>query len=182
MTSDTPTPNTPEALIRLALGARNRDGNPPVTTVFPDFRLNGEHAGLLDLTILVQQIIAAGRGASIVQMLHATAYLLDTCRDGLQDRIDQLQDQDERFDPQLNDIRQRVTEEIGILTACLTMLERVVQPVTLNLLRMGFQESPLPRTPAGVREFAKTSMVSRSVLEVLEIDPSAFDQHFFGDS
>lgn len=178
MTSDTPTPDTPEALIRLALGARTRDGEPPVTAVFPDFHLNGERAGLLDLTVLIQQIIFAGKGASIVQMLQASAYLLDTCRDGLRNRVEELKAEQS---PHLEAVLFQVNEEIEILSACLTMLERVVQPVTLNLLSMGFRASSLPRTAANAHEYAKSSMVSRSILEALEIDPSAFDRHFFGD-
>lgn len=174
MTNELPDAISTAALMRLAQAARAAQGRPPVGDTLPEIPLAEDGSGILDLTITVEQLILRSRGANLLQMLHASSYLLDACKESLTDQLSTMDLVDEEATLM---VQAMVLRDITSLEHCLAVLNRMLDPLTERAIKMRDHDHRL----AGNSEYiGRAALVSNASLQALGLDPGVFDDYFFG--
>lgn len=174
MTNELPDAISTAALMRLAQAARAAQGRPPVGDTLPEIPLAEDGSGILDLTITVEQLILRSRGANLLQMLHASSYLLDACKESLTDQLSTMDLADEEATLM---VQAMVLRDMASLEHCLAVLNRMLDPLTERAIKMRDHDHRL----AGNSEYiGRAALVSNASLQALGLDPGVFDDYFFG--
>lgn len=183
MTHDNGVPDSISAaqLLELAKAARAASGGPPIGDALPVLPLADPEGGVLDLTIAVEQIILRAGGVNFLQMLHAAAFLLDACKDGLDDELTNLSHkaaaaETPRECEVLNRVQSRLLTDLAAMEHCLVVLGRILEPLTARTLEV---RDVAYRLRGGKREFVgRPALVSDETLQALGVSVPDFDKYF----
>lgn len=184
-----PTPNPPdsisfEQLQQLAQSARSASDMMPRGTNMPTMPPPGPDSGLFDLAFAIEQLVICGGGTNLLQMLHASSYILSMS-------IAALTEASAKISPQLlSDImtslmlhgkvpepsqamadstQRQMREQLRLLEAAATMINQVLKPVTgVHMVERGARPDTLDRK----------IMMSDAALDSLGIDRDDFDRFF----
>ena len=174
MTNELPDAISTAALMRLAQAARAAQGRPPVGDTLPEIPLADDGSGILDLTITIEQVILRSRGANLLQMLHASSYLLDACKESLTDQLGAMEIAD---DEEVLMVQAMVLRDTAALEHCLAVLNRMLDPLTEKTIEL----RDLDHRRAGNSDYiGRAALVSNASLQALGLDPGVFDDYFFG--
>ena len=173
MTNELPDAISTAALMRLAQAARAAQGRPPVGDTLPEIPLADDGSGILDLTITIEQLILRSRGANLLQMLHASSYLLDACKESL---IDQLGTLDLADDEATLMVQAMVLRDTAALEHCLAVLNRMLDPLTERTIELRDRDH---RQAGNTQYIGRAALVSNASLQALGLDPGVFDDYFF---
>lgn len=181
MTHQVPDSVSMETLAALINAARTAKGDPPIGDVLPRLPLMASEAGLLDLTIAIEQLILRSGGVNFIQLLHAAAYLIDACKDGIDGELTNLSHraaaaETPRECEVLNRVQSRLLTDMAALEHCLVVLGRILEPLTVQTIEVRASQQRTAK-PAGVfpeRRF----LVSDDLLTVLGVSPHDFDTYF----
>lgn len=184
-----PAPNLPDAisfeqLQRLAQGARSSASMMPRGAKVPTMPPPDSDSGLFDLAFAIEQLVICGGGTNLLQMLHASSYILSMA-------IAALAETSAKIDPKmLSDImtslmlhgkapepdqavadntQRHMREQLRMLEAAATMINQVLRPVTgVHMAEHGARPDRVDRK----------IMMSDAALDALGIDKDDFDQFF----
>lgn len=143
----------------------------PTSTVLPKFSF-GASAGMLDFLVVIEQLVLTSGGVNLLQMMHACAWLTDACCRGLDESIESLSH--DRSDD-IGEIREALLRDKIRLDHCRGLLNELVAAPTYAL---GAKRAAELLANGHSSDNALRVLISKDVLEVLGIEPKAFDEAF----
>jgi hypothetical protein len=171
--SDIPDSVSLEKLLQQVRKLRNDKGLPPKGTVLPPLPLSGPGTGMLDLTVVLEQIISDAAGVGMIQMMHLTSYLLDAIISGLVEEVDRHKQQ---RDAVSQGVAIRASADVALLKGSQALLHSLLEPLTNHLgarqmaeLLFAGQYGP------GIQ---RRVVISDTILDALGINRSEFDAYF----
>lgn len=152
-------PDSPEELIRAA--RKQRGGI--VSPALPELHFGADDSGMLDLAIAMEQLIAVSGGASLIQLLHASVYVLEMCELGFKEKLASCVSDG---DPAISSL----VRDAGTIGHALRCVREVAQRPTAALAMLRMKTTRPGETERSMLRF----LVSERFLRTLEIDPEAY--------
>jgi hypothetical protein len=175
--SEVPDSVTADELLKRIRQLRSDGGLPPRATTLPSLPLSGEGAGMLDLTVVLEQLILDAGGVSMLQMLHLTSFLFDAVIDGIHKDMQPYADGTANVNPAIaQGVFSRASADIAVLSAAQGLLHSVLTPLTCKIGQLRATE--VERLGhEGLARYRRV-LVSDALVESLGIGLSEFDAYF----
>ena len=161
-----------EDLMRLLAKAPSdaeNDEMPPLGTAVPCLPISAETSGILDLSIVMEQIIAASGGAPLIQVLQCLIYLSAGALDRLRDASTELA---QMPGPHAAEAAAEMRRSTLLLARANSMITSVVAPATVGSVIIRCQEEGICVEQAS--HIPRRIYVSDALLLALGLDPAAF--------
>lgn len=153
-------PGSPEELIRAA----RKQQRGIVSPALPELHFGADDSGMLDLAIAMEQLIAVSGGANLIQMLHASVYVLEACELAFKEKLASL-------DPNSGDpSTSSLLRDTGAVGRALHCVREVAQRPTAALAMLHMAKT----RPGETERSMLRLLVSERLLCALEIDPEAY--------
>jgi hypothetical protein len=173
--SDIPDAASTDQLLQRIRDLRKEGGLPPVSATLPRLPFSGESAGILDLTVVIEQLVLNAGGVNMLQMMHVVSFLLDAVIDGIRQEMAPYIEHQAK-DIVAQGVVSRASADLSLLNASQELLQHVLAPLTnkigfdrtRDLAAKGYRDIPLLRLV----------LVSDSILEALGIDSSEYNAYF----
>lgn len=180
-TPEIPDAASTEQLLQRIRKLRSDGGLPPRNTTLPALPLSRDNAGMLDLTVVVEQLVLDAGGAGILQMLHLASFVLDAVIDGVkQELTPYIKERGEEQSPVDEAIGAGVVARAGadiiLLSASQNLLHYVLTPLTGKFgADRTKEEASLGHDGMALLRHV---LVSDALIEALGIERSDFDAYF----
>lgn len=178
--SEIPDAASPEQLLQRIRDLRKEGGLPPRATTLPALPLAGDHAGVLDLTVVTEQLILEAGGVNMLQMMHLTSFLLDAVIDGIKTEMEPYLKQrgggPTAEAAVARGVVAKASADINLLAASQSLLHRVLAPLTA--MRTAERAKEINSLGHDGCALYRRVLVSDQVIESLGIERSEFDAHF----
>jgi hypothetical protein len=163
-----------EGLLNHIRQLRKEGGLPPRSTTLPALPVSDPGSGILDLTVVIEQIVLDAGGVVMPQLLHLTSFLLDAVINGIQQEVEPHTKVESPLDLA---VVMRANTDVRLLMACQELLHDVLKPMT-----QAFTANQLPRLKDlghDGKQALRRLLVSDALLEALGIPGIDFDKHFY---
>jgi hypothetical protein len=158
-------------LLSLLGGAPSDEENselPPLGDRVPALPLAAEGAGILDLSIFMEQIIAKSGGAPLIQVLQCLVYLVAAATDRLHSTVSDIEASD---DPYAAEAAEVMRANAMSMACAAQLISQVVSSATVGSVIFRCQEEGLS---LGGGKIPRRIFVSDALLEALGLDSEIF--------
>jgi len=173
MTSDrAPNAMSMEDLLSLLAGAPSDKVNgelPPMGSSVPALPIGDEQAGILDLAVFMEQVIAASGGAPLVQVLQCLIFLAGGATERVRESVAELEALD---DPGAMEAAEEMQRQAYLLSQATRMITKAVGPATIGSIVYRCAEENIPVADGAM--IPRRIFVSTALLETLGLDPVAY--------
>ncbi len=142
---------------------------PPLGSAVPFLPLGEGNAGILDLSIVLEQIIAVSGGAPLIQVLQCLVYLSAGALDRLQSACAELA---EIPGPHAAEAAAEMRRSALLLARASSMITSVTAPATVGSVIMRCREEGI--NTEEVSHIPRRIFVSDALLLALGLEPAAF--------
>jgi hypothetical protein len=177
--SDIPDSVSPSQLLERIRNLRKEGGLPPRSTTLPTLPVSDPTCGLLDLTVVLEQIVLDGGGVIMPQLLHLVSFLLDAVMTGIKVELEPHTKVNTPLDLA---IATRGDADIRMLMASQELVHIVLKPMTAAFT--GNRLQSIKDLGHDGKQALRRLLVSDTMLAALGIPEAEFEKHFysrFGD-
>jgi hypothetical protein len=183
--SDIPDSASTDQLLQRIRDLRNEGGLPPRATTLPSLPLTGESSGILDLTVVLEQLVLDAGGVNVLQIMHLAAFLLDAAIDGIKKEITPyLLRQRGSEDPEAADVEipvaqgvvAKATSNVAMLNASHDLLQQVLIPLSNQVLHLRARKMASLGHEGAI--LYRRLLVSDQLIDSLGIERSEFNAYF----
>jgi hypothetical protein len=177
--SDIPDSVSPSQLLERIRNLRREGGLPPRSTTLPTLPISDPSCGLLDLTVVIEQIVLDGGGVIMPQLLHLVSFLLDAVMTGIKVETEPHAKINSPLDLA---IATRGDADIRMLQASQELVYTVLKPMTAAFT--GHRLQSINDLGYDGKHALRRLLVSDAMLAALGIPEAEFEKHFrarFGD-
>lgn len=177
--SDIPDSVSPSQLLERIRNLHREGGLPPRSTTLPTLPVSDPSCGLLDLTVVLEQIVLDGGGVIMPQLLHLVSFLLDAVIHGIKTEIEPHAKVNNPLDLA---IATRGDADIRMLMASQELVYTVLKPMTAAFT--GNRLKSINDLGHDGKQALRRLLVSDAMLGALGIPEAEFEKHFharFGD-
>ena len=162
-----------ELLARLASAPSDQENDelPPLGADVPALPFASDAAGILDLSIFMEQIIAKAGGAPLIQVLQCLVYLASAATDRLHGSVAELEQLDDPHAMEAADEMRRSTMAMNRATR---LISEVVGPATVGGVIVRCREEGINPFGRDGDRIPRRIFVSDELLDALGLDPTAF--------
>jgi hypothetical protein len=172
--SDIPDSVSASQLMERIRRLRDEGGLPPRSTTLPTLPVSDPSSGLLDLTVVLEQIVLDGGGVIMPQLLHLTSFLIDAVVTGIRAEIEPYTKVNSPLDLA---VITRGDADVRLLLASQELIYSVLKPMTQS-----FTATRLPAIKElghDGRQALRRLLVSDNLLAALGISEADFEKHFY---
>jgi hypothetical protein len=173
--SDIPDSVSPHQLLERIRSLRKEGGLPPRSTTLPTLPVSDPTCGLLDLTVVLEQIVLDGGGVIMPQLLHLVSFLLDAVMTGIKMELEPHTKVNTPLDLA---IATRGDADIRMLMASQELVYTVLKPMTAAFT--GNRLQAIKDLGHDGKQALRRLLVSDTMLAALGISEAEFDKHFYG--
>jgi|LakMenEpi03Aug12_release.lakeMendotaPanAssembly.Ray.scaffolds.fasta_scaffold306573_2 hypothetical protein len=172
--SDIPDSVSPSQLLERIRNLRKEGGLPPRSTTLPTLPVSDPSCGLLDLTVVIEQIVLDGGGVIMPQLLHLVSFLLDAVVHGIKTTVEPHTKINNPLDLA---IATRADADIRMLLASQELVYTVLKPMTASFT--GERLQSIKDLGHDGKQALRRLLVSDAMLGALGISEAEFEKHFY---